>query len=97
MGSPADTALERRLIFWRQVCGCQMGALCALVALGWYICGYDNASASTSGAVLRGVAVVITAGLLGKGAAVIVARAVYISEMALFIRRASRSRSGSRS
>lgn len=95
MVSPAHTALERRLDFWRQVCGCHAGALCALAALAWCIFGYDHASASTLGAVLRGVAVVIGAGVLGKAAAVIVARAAFIAETALFIRRAGRPRGGS--
>jgi L-cysteine desulfidase len=71
-----DTVLERRLTFWREVCGCQVGALCAIAALAWYIFGYEDAAASTLAHVLRGVAVVIGAGMAGKAAAIIVARTV---------------------
>ena len=92
MELPADTAHERRLQFWRHVCGCQVGALCAIAALVWYAVGYDHASASTLEVVLKGAGVVIAAGVLGKVAALIVARAILGVEIALFARRADRAR-----
>lgn len=96
VGKSLQQATQRRLNFWHQVCGCHAGALFALAALAWYIYSQEHTSASTLGAVLRGVAVVIAAGVFGKAAVVIVARAVFIAEAAFFIRRAGRARSGGR-
>jgi L-cysteine desulfidase len=79
MEPSTDTVLERRLTFWRRVCGCQVGALCAIAALAWYIFLYEDAAASTLVEVLRGVAVVIGAGIAGKAAAIIVARTVLMT------------------
>lgn len=83
-------ATERRLTFWRRVCGCIAGALFALAALAWCIYSHEHASASLLGAVLRGVAVVVAAGVLGKAAALVAARAAFIAEITFFIRRIGR-------
>ena len=74
-----STDTERRLTFWRDVCGCQVGAVCAIAALVWYIFGYEDRAASTLAHVLRGVAFVIGAGIAGKAAAIIVARTVLMT------------------
>ena len=79
MEPSTNTVLDRRLAFWRRVCGCQVGALCAIVALAWYVFGYEDAAASTLAAVLRGAAIVIGAGMAGKAAAIIVARTVLMT------------------
>lgn len=79
MEPSTDTVHERRLTFWRGVCGCQMGALCAIAALAWYVFGYEHAAASTVAEVLRGAAIVIGAGIAGKAAAIIVARTVLMT------------------
>lgn len=79
MEPSTDTVHERRLTFWRGVCGCQVGALCAIAALAWYVFGYEDAAASTLAEVLRGAAVVIGAGMTGKAAAILVARTVVMT------------------
>lgn len=90
-----DTAHARRLQFWREVCGCRVGALCAIAGLAWYVFGHDHASASTLDVVLKGAGVVIAAGVLGKAAAIIVARAILRVEIAWFARRLGRACCGS--
>jgi hypothetical protein len=97
MELPPKTAHERRLRFWREVCGCQVGALCAIAALAWWVFGHDHTSASTVGAVLAGAGVVIAAGVVGKLAAIAAAHAILKVEIALMMRRAEQARCGSRS
>jgi hypothetical protein len=75
-------ATERRLSYWRSVCGCRAGALFLLAALVWQIVNPPHGHDSTLHAVLRGAGLGIAAGLLGKVAAILLARAIYLSEVA---------------
>jgi hypothetical protein len=79
MATPAANTVatepQTRLDFWRNVCGCNVGALVALATLAWYI-SQDHGDVSTLGAVLRGAAIVVAAGLLGKLVTIALARAV---------------------
>lgn len=82
---------ERRLKFWRSVCGCQAGALAVLIALGWVVAQLAQGAALNPASVLRGAAVVVGAGLAAKLAAILAARALYAVDAALFARRVRRS------
>jgi hypothetical protein len=81
---------ERRLSFWRGVCGCQAGALFVLASLVWYIASPPEGLESTLSPVLHGAAFVLGAGLAGKVLAILIARAMFATEATLFVRRAKR-------
>lgn len=82
---------ERRLDFWRNVCGCHAGALAVLVAIGWVVAEVAQGAAPVNTAtVLRGAAIVIGAGVAAKLAAILAARALYAADAALLARRSRR-------
>jgi hypothetical protein len=83
-------ATERRLIYWRSVCGCRAGALFFLAALIWEIVAPQQGHESSLHSVLRGAGVCIAAGLVGKAAAVLLSRAMYRAEVAWLARRIKR-------
>jgi|SRR5215213_4034804 len=89
-GQALQQATERRLNFWRGVCGCQAGALLVLAALTWFILGPAQTFDTTLEAVLHGGALVIGAGILGKSVTVLCARAMFIAEAAFFVWRIRR-------
>jgi len=82
---PLQQATERRLNFWLGVCGCRVGALLFLGELAWQIEGPSRAHASILEAVLLGGGWVVAAGILGKATAVLIARAMFMAEAALFL------------
>ena len=84
-------AVQKRLAFWRSVCGCHAGALAFLAGLAWTLLeGAAHAHGTWLDAVLRGAAIVVGAGVLGKALAVLGARAMLAAEMAFLARRARR-------
>ena len=80
---------ERRLNFLRGVCGCQAGALFAVLALAWSIADPPDAG-STLAAVLRAVVFVVGMALLGKGLALVAARALFAAQASRLVRHARR-------
>ena len=82
-------ATERRLNFWLGVCGCKAGGLLFLAALAWQIGGPSRVHASRIEAVLLGAVWVIAAGIVGKMVTVLIARAIFIAEIALFLHRSA--------
>lgn len=67
-------ATEKRLDFWRSVCGCQAGALAFLAALVWRGFIEAGAPAWTLGGFGRDLAIVLAAAIAAKLAAIAVAR-----------------------
>jgi hypothetical protein len=76
---------EKRLNFWLEVCGCTAGALLVLASLAWYVVGAAPAFDGTLGAVLRRVVVVIGVGMVGKAAALLSTRLLFIADTSLFV------------
>jgi hypothetical protein len=87
---------ERRLAFWRSVCGCHAGALAVLVASGWVVTRMMQGAALTTASALRGAAVVVGAGIAAKLAAILAARVLHALDAAVLARRARRSTSDER-
>jgi hypothetical protein len=90
--APLQQATERRLNFWLRVCGCQAGALLLLAALAWQIGVLSRAHATPVKAVLLGSMLVAAAGIVGKAISLLIARAMFMAEAALFLRRISARR-----
>jgi hypothetical protein len=88
--SSRQQSAERRWNFWLGVCGCQAGALFLLGALVWQIGNRPGAQLPLLAAVLRAGALAVTAGIAGKAAAVLGARAIFTVEAGLFLRRVRR-------
>lgn len=82
---------ERRLAFWRSVCGCHAGALAVLVALGWMVVQVMQGASVNVASVLRGAAVVVGAGVAAKLAAILAARAMHAVDSAWSTRRTRRT------
>jgi hypothetical protein len=87
--APLQHATERRLNFWLGVCGCKAGGLMFLAALAWQIGDPSRAHASILEAVVLGAGSVVAAGIVSKVATVLIARALFITEIALFLRRSA--------
>lgn len=84
-GAPQDAA-ERRLNFWLGVCGCKPGGLLLLVALIWRIAGHSRTEAWTLEGVLVAAGWVVAAGVVGKLAALLIARVMVLATTASFLR-----------
>ena len=82
---------ERRLAFWRGVCGCHAGALAVLVALGWVVVQLVQGASVNVASVLRGAAVVVGAGVAAKLAAILTARSLHAVDSAWSSRRTRHS------
>jgi hypothetical protein len=78
--------VERRLNFWLGICGCKSGGLLLLAALVWQIGINSRVHAWTFKEVLLAVGWILTAGVTGKVVALLIARAVFIAEITLFLR-----------
>jgi ABC-type iron transport system FetAB permease component len=87
-------AAERRLNFWLSVCGCQAGALFFLTALVWQIAQRSHAHAPIPEAVLLIGGTAVAAGIVGKAAAILAARAIFLAQAARFIRTIRRESPG---
>ena len=87
---------ERRLEFWRGVCGCHAGALAVVVALGWLVAHLPQGAALNTASVLRGGAVVVSAGISAKLLAILAARVLYAVDAAVCARQLRRSRADDR-
>jgi hypothetical protein len=90
VGRALQETTERRLNFLRGVCGCQAGALFVFVSLAWYVAGPAQELDLTA-SVVRGGALVVGAGILGKVLTVVIARAIFVSEATLFAWRIRRT------
>jgi hypothetical protein len=72
--------IERRIVFWRSVCGCQTGALVALGALVWRISVVLHHPLTFS-AVLTGLGWIFGAALVGKLGGLAVARTLLVLDL----------------
>ena len=81
---------EKRLNFWRQVCGCHIGALLLLAILGWRIPIILRKPdwIWTTLAAEVGIALLVAVG--GKVLAIMGARLLLAVDIAVFVRRTRR-------
>ena len=84
--------MEKRLNFWRTVCGCIPGALTLLAALIWRGIVSARAGDWATGMILAELAFIFLAGIGGKVAAVAFARAALFLEIFHLWRRVRASR-----
>jgi hypothetical protein len=80
---------ERRLNFWRHVCGCQFGALALLVTLGVRIPAVWGRPLSVGGVALE-IGIALSAALAGKALALVGSRVCLAIDIALLTRRLRR-------
>lgn len=81
LGTSAQLRWERRLTYWLNACGCQMGALCAVSAIVWRIIIVWQGPGLTWGAAVVGFGWVVGAAVIGKVAGLAVARALLILDL----------------
>jgi hypothetical protein len=82
---------ERRFAYWRQVCGCHLGALLLLATLAWRIPVALRAPAWTWSALATEGGLALAAAIAGKGVAVAGARLALAVDVALLRRRLRRA------
>lgn len=83
-----QAATERRLNFWRTVCGCQAGALLLLATLGVRLPAMLRAPEWTLATLAIEGGIAVLAALAGKVSAIIGARLLLAVDVALLQRRA---------
>lgn len=80
-------AAEKRFHFWRNVCGCQVGALLLLATLGYRLPTMLRTPDWTWIALAAEGGIALLAALIGKFLAIGGARLLLIADVALFQRR----------
>lgn len=92
--SRLQATTERRINFWRQVCGCQIGALLLLAMLVWRIPTMLRTPYWNWTALATEAGVVLLAAVGGKVLAIMGARLLLAIEIAVFLRRTRRRMPG---
>lgn len=77
-------ATERRLNFWLGVCGCKVGGVLFLAAVMWQLYAQRQDDAPALMAILHASWQVLAAAIAGKMAAILLARAAFMVDIALF-------------
>jgi len=80
-------AAEKRFDFWRNVCGCQVGALLLLITLGYRLPTMFRTPDWTWTALTAEGGIALLAALTGKLLAIGGARLLLIADVSLFQRR----------
>lgn len=80
--APAERdALERRLNFWREVCGCLSGGLAVLAAMAWQAIALAGSGDRSAAVLAAAAAIVLLTGIAAKIAAIAFARAMLALEL----------------
>jgi hypothetical protein len=90
MDARLQARAEKRFNFWRTVCGCQVGALLLLGALGFRIPAMLRTPEWTWAALATEGGIALSAALAGKVFSMAGARLLLAVDVALFLRRARR-------
>lgn len=73
--------IEKRLNFWRSVCGCQAGAFAFIAMAVWRI-AFAGVPSWTGGAIAATAGLVLAAAIAGKLAALLAARLALLIDLA---------------